>query len=98
MSFPVGDWGAMLTVAMRENCIDSKTATGTIYYDVVTNTVSMISGSANPSITPAGNVLTLNNGCVPMTFTFTVTGGNVTITVGGDPSGIMESKWTVLGI
>jgi hypothetical protein len=98
MSFPVGDWGAMLTVAMRENCVDSKTATGTIYYDVVTNTVSMISGSANPSITAAGNVLTLNNGCLPMTFTFTVTGGNVTITVGGDTGGVMESKWTVLGI
>lgn len=98
MTFPVGEWGAMLTVAMRENCVGSKTAGGMIYYDAQANTVTMINSSANPSITAAGNVLTLNNGCVPMTFTFTYSAGNVTITVGGDAGGVIESKWIVLGI
>ena len=98
MQFPVGEWGAMLTVAMRENCVGSKTAAATIYYDAQANTLSIISGSTTPSISAAANVLTLNNGCVPMTFTFTVTNGEVTITVGGDPGGVMESKWMVLGI
>lgn len=98
MTFPVGEWGAMLTVAMRENCVGSKTAGGMIYYDAQANTVTIINSSANPSITAAGNVLTLNNGCVPMTFTFTYNAGDVTITVGGDPGGVIESKWIVLGI
>jgi hypothetical protein len=103
ISFPVGNWGAIITVAIRENCVSSKTAGGMIYYDAKDNIVSIINTTApstgSPaSITASGNVLSLSNGCVPETFTFTVSSGVVTITVGGDPGGIIESKWIVLGI
>ena len=106
MTFPVGEWGAIITMAMRENCVGSKTVGGMIHYDPTTNEVfvmnssggSTANGSGTNSITSSGNVLTLNNGCVPMTFTFTYSAGDVTITVGGDPGGVMNCKWMVLGM
>ncbi|PHS10343.1 MAG: hypothetical protein COA88_02560 [Kordia sp.] len=105
MSFPVGNSGAIITLALLENCLGSRTVGGMIFYDPISNEVMIMNSSGGNtggaglnSITAAANVLTLNNGCVPMTFTFTVTSDVVTITVGGDPNGIMESKWTVLGI
>ena len=100
MSIPIGNSGAIMTVALKDTCATNKTAVGMIYYDVNSNTVSVLNSSpiAFAYIEAAANVLTLNNGCVPMTFTFTVTSDVVTITVGGDPNGIIESKWMILGM
>lgn len=98
MSFPVGNTSAMLMVSLKENCIGAKGAVATIYLDCTTNDVFVLNSSTNASLTTSGNVMQLNNGCVPMTFTFTVSAGVVTINVGGDPGGIITSKWLVLGV
>lgn len=98
MSFPVGNTTALLMVSMKENCVAAKGAVATIYLDCTTNDVFILNSSASASLTASGNVMQLNNGCVPMTFTFTVSAGVVTINVSGDPGGIITSKWIVLGI
>ena len=99
MNFPVGNTGALLTLVLKSNCASNKAIGGTIYYDITGNTVSVINSSnSGANITATGNVLTASHGCAPNTYTFTATGGVVTITVGGDPAGIVDSKWMVLGI
>jgi hypothetical protein len=98
MSFPVGNTTALLMVSMKENCVAAKGAVATIYLDCTTNEVFVLNSSASASLTASGNVMQLNNGCVPMTFTFTVAAGVVTINVSGDTGGIITSKWIVLGI
>ncbi|VXA95178.1 conserved exported hypothetical protein [Flavobacterium sp. 9AF] len=99
MTFPVGDTSAMLMVSLKENCIASKGAVATIYYDATSNTVNILNTSANATlVTTSANVMQLNNGCVPMTFTFSINNGILTIAVGGDPGGVITSKWIVLGV
>ena len=100
MSIPVGNSGAIMTVALKDTCATNKTAVGMIYYDVNSNTVSVLNSSpiAFAYIEAAANVLTLYTGCSAKTFTFTNTGGVATITLGGVANISAESKWTVLGI
>ncbi|NHN28136.1 hypothetical protein FIA58_020860 [Flavobacterium jejuense] len=94
MSFTVGNTTVLLMVSMKENCVDARGTVATIYLDCVTNEVFIL----NSSFTASGNVMQLNNNFVYMTFTFTVSTGVVTINVSGDPSGIITSKWIVLGV
>lgn len=100
MNIPVGNSGAIMTVALKDTCATNKTAVGTIYYDIASNTVSVLNSSpiAFAYIEAAANVLTLYTGCSAKTFTFTNTGGVATITLGGVANISAESKWTVLGI
>ena len=100
MSIPIGNSGAIMTVALKDTCATNKTAVGMIYYDVNSNTVSVLNSSpiAFAYIEAAANVLTLYTGCSAKTFTFTNTGGVATITLGGVANISAESKWTVLGM
>lgn len=99
MNFPVGNSGALITLMLKTNCTGNKSAGGTIYYDITTNTVSLINSSnATAYIEAAGNVVTAYHGCIPNTYTFTNTGGVVTITVGGGTAAIIQSKWIILGM
>jgi len=97
MSFPFGDFGGIITLAVRTNCGTNRIAGGMIYYDVNSNTVSVMNSTPNAIayIEASTNVLTIQSGCGPTTFTFTNTSGVTTVTVGG---AVQESKWTVLGM
>jgi hypothetical protein len=100
MNIPVGNSGAVMTVALKDNCGSNNTAVGMIYYDINTNTITVLNSSpiATAYIEAAANVVTLYTGCTAKTFTFTNTGGVATITVGGIANITVESKWTVLGM
>jgi len=97
MSFPFGNFGGIITLAVRTNCGTNRIAGGMIYYDVNSNTVSVMNSTPNAIayIEATANVLTIQSGCGPTTFTFTNTSGVTTVTVGG---AVHESKWTVLGM
>ncbi|PHS03712.1 MAG: hypothetical protein COA88_15330, partial [Kordia sp.] len=100
ISIPTGTSGAIMTVSFKNNCGTNNTGGGMIYYDMNTNVVSILNSTpiAIAYIDATTNVLTLYNGCEPTTFTFNNTGGVVNITLGGPVAGIMDSKWTVLGM
>jgi len=100
ISIPTGTSGAIMTVAFKNNCGTNNTGGGMIYYDMNTNVVSILNTTpiAIAYIDATSNVLTLYNGCEPTTFTFNNTAGVVNITLGGPVAGIMDSKWTVLGM
>jgi len=100
MNFPVGTSEAIMTVALKHNCASNNTAAGMIYYDINSNSITVLNSSPNAIayIEATGNVLTSYHGCTPNTYTFTATGGVVTITVGGNAGTIINSKWTVLGM
>ncbi len=100
ISIPTGTSGAIMTVAFKNNCGTNNTGGGMIYYDMNTNVVSILNSTptAIAYIDATSNILTLYNGCEPTTFTFNNTAGVVNITLGGPVAGIMDSKWTVLGM
>lgn len=100
MTIPVGNSGAILTVAVKDTCATNKTAVGMIYYDIISNTITVLNSSptATAYIEATANVLSLYTGCSAKTLTFTNTGGIATITVGGVANITVESKWTVLGM
>jgi len=100
MSIPTGNSGAIMTVALKDTCATNNTAVGMIYYDINSNTITVLNSSPNVTayIEATANVLSLYTGCTAKTFTFTNTGGVATITIGGVPNITVESKWTVLGM